>query len=156
MTPDGVDLVDEDDGGRILLRLGEQVAHTARADADEHLDEIGTGDRVEGHICLPRDGTGEQGLTGAGRTVEQYALRDAGTDRLEFGGLLQKVFDLFEFFDRFIGSGHIREGDLGALFGDEFRFGFAELHHPAAPALHAGEQEPEDQADDCEGDDEAE
>src|SRR5207248_8447675 len=37
--PDRVDLVDEDDAGRLLARLGEQVADAAGADADEHLDE---------------------------------------------------------------------------------------------------------------------
>jgi hypothetical protein len=37
---DGVDLVDEHDAGRVLLRLLEHVAHAARADADEHLDEV--------------------------------------------------------------------------------------------------------------------
>ncbi len=42
VAADGVDLVDEDDGRRVLLRLLEQVAHAARADADEHLDEVGT------------------------------------------------------------------------------------------------------------------
>ena len=38
---DGVDLVDEDDRGRPLARLGEQVAHPRGADADEQLDEAG-------------------------------------------------------------------------------------------------------------------
>ena len=46
---DGVDLVDEDDGRGVLLGLLEQVAHPARADADEHLDEVRAGDRVERH-----------------------------------------------------------------------------------------------------------
>ena len=40
VTADRVDLVDEDDGRRVLLGLVEQVAHAARADADEHLDEV--------------------------------------------------------------------------------------------------------------------
>src|SRR5690606_1495550 len=43
MTTDGVDLVDEDDARRMLLRLLEHVAHPAGANADEHLDEVGTG-----------------------------------------------------------------------------------------------------------------
>ena len=37
LTADGVDLVDEDDARRILLRLFEQIANTRGADADEHL-----------------------------------------------------------------------------------------------------------------------
>ena len=40
LTADGVDLVDEDYRGRLALGLTEQVAHTRRADADEHFDKI--------------------------------------------------------------------------------------------------------------------
>ncbi len=42
MAPDRVDFVDEDDAGRVLLALLEKVANAARADADEHLDEVRT------------------------------------------------------------------------------------------------------------------
>ena len=44
VTADGVDFVDEDDAGRVLLALLEEVADARRADADEHLDEVGTAD----------------------------------------------------------------------------------------------------------------
>ena len=44
MASDRVNLVDEYDAGRVLLALFEQVAHAARADAYEHLDEVGTAD----------------------------------------------------------------------------------------------------------------
>ena len=50
---DGVDLVHEDDAGRGLLRLLEEVAHAGRADADEHLDEVGARDREERDAGLP-------------------------------------------------------------------------------------------------------
>src|SRR5690606_162503 len=39
VTPDGVDLVDEDNGRCALLGLLEEVTDTGGADADEHLDE---------------------------------------------------------------------------------------------------------------------
>ena len=40
MTSDGkVDFIDEDDAGGVLLALGEEIPHTRRPDADEHLDE---------------------------------------------------------------------------------------------------------------------
>src|SRR5919108_36479 len=43
----GVDLVDEDDAGRVRLPLLEEVANAARADADEHLDEVRAGNGEE-------------------------------------------------------------------------------------------------------------
>ena len=41
MPADRVDLIDEDDAGRLFFRLLEHVAHPRRANADEHLDEVG-------------------------------------------------------------------------------------------------------------------
>ena len=82
VAADGVDLVHEDDAGRVLLGLLEEVADAAGADADEHLDEVRAGDREERHAGLAGDGAGEQGLAGAGRPVEQHALGDPGARAL--------------------------------------------------------------------------
>src|SRR2546430_2397621 len=81
---DGIDFIDEDDAGRILLGLLEHVAHARRADADEHLDEIGTRNREERHVGFAGDGAGEQGLAGARRADQQHAFRDAAAQPLEF------------------------------------------------------------------------
>ena len=142
--------------GRVLLGLVEQVAHAARADADEHLDEVRAGDRVERHARLARDGAGEQGLAGSGRAVQQHALGDARADGLELRGLLEEVLDLLELLDRLVGAGDVVEGDLRALLRDELRLGLAELHDLVAAALHAREQEPEEEADEAEREQEAE
>src|SRR5258705_415993 len=74
MATDGVDLVNEQDAWRRLLGLLEHVADAARADADEHFDEIGAGDGEEGHARLARNRAGEQGLAGAGRADQQRTL----------------------------------------------------------------------------------
>ena len=55
VASDRVDLVDEDDAGRVLLALLEEVAHARGADADEHLDEVGARDREERHVRLAGD-----------------------------------------------------------------------------------------------------
>ena len=65
MAADRVDLVDEDDAGRVLLALLEQVADARGADADEHLDEVRAADREERHVGLAGDGAREQRLAGA-------------------------------------------------------------------------------------------
>ena len=72
---DRVELVDEDDRRRVLARLLEQVAHARRADADDHLDELGGAHREERHAGLAGDGAREQRLAGARRADQQHALR---------------------------------------------------------------------------------
>src|SRR5439155_24917396 len=94
VAADGVDLVHEDDAGRVLLGLLEQVADAARADADEHLDEIRAGDREERHARLAGDGPGQEGLAGARRAEEEDALGDARAQRLELLGVLEELLDL--------------------------------------------------------------
>ena len=46
---------------------------------------------MNGTLGLAGDGPGEEGLAGAGRTDEQDAFGDAGTDLLEPGGILQEL-----------------------------------------------------------------
>ena len=75
MTPDRVDLVDEDDRRGVRLGLLEQVTHPAGTDTDEHLDEVRAGDRVERHTSLAGDGACEQRLAGARQAGEQNAVR---------------------------------------------------------------------------------
>ena len=79
VTTDGVDLVDEDDAGRVLLALLEEVAHAARADADEHLDEVGARDAEERNARFTGDGAREQRLAGARRA--HHAARPWGCGR---------------------------------------------------------------------------
>ena len=64
---DRIDLIDENNTGCTLLGFLKEVAHTARADADEHLDELRTGQREERHVGLAGHGLREQGLAGTGR-----------------------------------------------------------------------------------------
>jgi hypothetical protein len=144
----GVDLVDEDDRRGVLLGLLEEVADAARADTHEHLDEVRPGDGVEGHARLARDRAGEQRLAGAGRTVEQHALRDLGADRLELGRLLKELLDLAELLDRFLTARDVTEGGLRHVLGDQLGLGLGELHHAtAATTLHLVHQEEEEEHD---------
>ena len=91
MAADGVDLVDEDDAGLVLLGLLEEVAHAAGADAHEHLDEVGTGDAEERHAgltghgprqagsCRCREGRTEARLWGCGRPEPGSAWGSRGS-----------------------------------------------------------------------------
>ena len=139
LAADRVDLVDEDDAGAVLLGLLEQVAHPGGADADEHLDEVRTGDREERHARLARDGARQQRLAGAGRAVEQHALGDLGAERLVARRVLQEVLDLVELLDRLVDAGDVGERRLRHVLVQLLGLRLAEAEaHPAA-ALHAGE-----------------
>src|SRR5690606_21870642 len=94
MTADRVDLVDEDDARRMLLGLLEHVAHAAGADADEHLDEVGTGNAEERHLGLAGDRARQQGLAGARRADHQHATRNLAAKLLEAARVAQEFDQL--------------------------------------------------------------
>src|SRR4030095_5090515 len=86
-------------------------AHAAGADTHEHLDEVGAGNREEGHLRLARDGAREQCLAGAGAADHQHALRNLAAQLLELGGVLQEVDDLRDFLLGLVHARDIGEGD---------------------------------------------
>ena len=141
MAADRVDLVDEDDAGRVLLRLLEHVADAARADADEHLDEVGAGDGEERHVGLAGDGAGEQRLAGAGRADQQHAARDAAAEALELLRVAQELDDLLEVFLGLVDAGDVLEGDAAMGLGQQLGLRLAEAERLAAGALHLAHEE---------------
>src|SRR6185369_16933280 len=83
VAPDGVYLVDEDDAGRVLFSLNEQVADARSAHADKHLDEVRSADAEERHARLARDRAREQRLAGSRRADENAPLRNAPAELRE-------------------------------------------------------------------------
>ena len=153
VAADGVDLVDEDDGGGVVLGLLEQVTHPGGTDTDEHLDEVRAGDRVERDTGLAGHGAGQQGLAGAGLAVEQDALGDLGADGEELGRLGEELLDLAQLLDRLVSTGHVGEGHLGGVLGRQLGLALAEAHHLGAAALHLAHEEPEQAEHEDERDD---
>ena len=119
MAADRIDFVDEDDAGRVLLGLLEHVAHAACADADEHFDEVGTGDREERHIRFARDGAREQRLAGARRADQQHALGDAAAEALEFLRVVQEVDDLLQIVLGLVDAGDVLERHAALPLGQQ-------------------------------------
>src|SRR4051812_38714827 len=147
MAADRVDLVHEDDAGRVLLRLLEQVAHARGADADEHLDEVRARDREERHARLAGDRAGEQGLAGARRPVEQHALRDPRAERLELLRVLEELLDLVQLLDGLVHARDVAERDLRRVDRQPLGARLAERHHLRAAALdlvHEEDPEPDE------------
>ena len=141
MAADRVDLVDEDDAGRVLLGLLEHVAHAARADADEHLDEVGARDREERHVGFAGDGARNQRLAGAGRADQQHAARDLAAEALELSGIAQEVDDLLQILLGLVHARDVLEGDAAMGLGQQLCARLAEAERLAAGALHLPRQE---------------
>jgi hypothetical protein len=153
VTTDGVDLVHEDDAGRVLLGLLEEITYARGAHADEHLDEVRARDREERHAGLAGDGTRQQRLAGARRAVEQHALGDARSKCLELLGVLEELLDLVELLHRLVDTRHVAEGDLRGVHRHPLRARLPEGHDLRSAALHLVDDEQPEQQEDHEGKD---
>ncbi len=142
LAADGIDLVDEDDAWRLLLGLLEHVAHASGAHANEHFDEIGTGDAEERYLGLAGNGLGQQRFTGTRRADHEHAFRDAATELLELGRIAQEFDQLGDFFLGFVTTGHVGEGDGVGRVVEHARARLAERERTATPAaLHLAHEE---------------
>ena len=70
----GVDFVDKDNGGRLLLCLGKGVADAGSSHSDKHLHEIRTRHGEERYACLSSHSLGKQRLTRSRRTDKKGSL----------------------------------------------------------------------------------
>ena len=109
---DGVELVDEDDRGRVLACLLEELADTCGAEAGEHLDERRRALRVEVRTGRARDGLRQQRLAGSRRPVKEDAARHSSAETLEALTVTQELDDLLELRLGLVEPGHVRPGDL--------------------------------------------
>ncbi len=71
---DGVDLVEEDDAGGLARGLVEDLAEVGFALAVELVDDLRSVHGEEPRVGLVGHGAGDQGLSAAGRAVEQHPL----------------------------------------------------------------------------------
>ena len=143
-SADSVDLIDEDDSGRVLFGALEQIANAGCANANEHLHKFRGGDAEEGDIGFAGDSPRHHGLASAGRSNQQNAPRHLGPDLDILLRLLEEV-------------NHFLKLQLGGvLTGDVFKFNrrrlrrfFARLrlaegedavHLPLGAAAHPDEE----------------
>ena len=143
----GVDLVHEDDAGRVALRLVEQVTDAAGADADEHLDELGAGDAEEGHAGLAGDGPGHQRLAGSRGAHEQDAARDARAERVELLRVLEELDDFLELRLGLVDTRHVGERHDRLVAEEHPGPALAEAHRLVVGALGLAHHEEEEAAD---------
>ena len=135
---DRVELVDEDDRRRLLLRLPEQVAHARGADADDRLDELRRRHREERRAGLAGDRPREQRLAGARRPAQQHAARDPAAEPAVLVRVAQEVDDLGQLLLRLVDARDVGEGDRLAPRLVAARRGAARTRRPSASRSSAG------------------
>src|SRR4029077_15455096 len=126
MTSDGVNFVDEDDAGGILLALLKEVTNAAGADADKHFHEIRARDREERNVSFASNRPGQQGFASSRRADQEHALGNASAKLLKFLRLAQEFNDLASLFFGLIHAGHVFERDFLLLHGKQARPALAE------------------------------
>ena len=124
--------------GAFCFGLREQVAHARGADADEHLDELGSAQAEERNLGFARDGARQQRLAGSRRADEQHALRNAAAERRVLLRVLQELDDLLELLLGLVHAGDIREAHLHVVFGEDAMLAARERHHAAFRAARCG------------------
>ena len=151
----GINFIDEDNRGGVLLSLFEQVTNTAGTHTNKHFNEVGTRNREEGNTRFTSNSTCEKSFTRSGRAIEEHTLRDASSHGQEAFGLFEEVNNFCQFFHGLVGTCHVSKGDGGGFFGDHLGAGLTKLHHTASPSLHGGEHEPEEGTDQDNGQEDA-
>ena len=124
----GIDLVDEDDTGAVLLCLHKQISYTGSTDADKHLDEIGTRDREEGNLGLAGNCLGKECFTCSGRALKEDSFGDPGSEECVLAGLFKEVNDLRKLFLFLNKSGNGLEVEAIRNILDHLGSALAEIH----------------------------
>ena len=147
-----VELVDEDDARRLGFGLREEIADARRADADEHLDELGSAEAEERHLRFAGDRPREQRLAGARRADEQHALGNPAADARVLLRGLQELDDFLELLLGLVHAGDVAEAHLDVVVGVNLRAAAGERHDAAFGATHPAEEEaPERDEEDAAG-----
>src|SRR3990172_13070806 len=143
-----VDLVNEEDTGRIAVRLVEQVAHTRGADTHEHLDELGAADREERHAGLAGHRLREQRLSSTGGPYQKDALGNASTQRGELLGVLQKLNNFLQLFLGLVHASHVQERDARPRAAEHTGAALAEVERLVVRSLSLPQEEEDNGEDD--------
>src|SRR5260370_40092457 len=122
MAPDGINFVNEDDAGRILLALLKEIAHAACAYANKHFHEVRTGNREEWNVRFTGNRARQQGFARPWRPDKQHALGNSPTQFLELLRVLQELTNFLQLFLGLICSGDIFECRLFLLLRDQTRW----------------------------------
>ena len=147
---DGVDLVDEDDGGRPLAGVGEEVPHPGRPHPDEQLDEARAGEGQEGHPGLAGHGPGHERLARPRRPDHEHPPGADGPGPFVALGMAEEVDDLGHLPLGPLVAGDVGEAGGGLVLVVDLGLGSADAHDAAGQLLLTPSADPDEEGDEQE------
>ena len=129
---DGVDLIDENNAGRVLVRFLEKVADTGSAYTNVQFNKVGTGQREEGDVRLSCYSLCKQSLAGAGRAHKKGSLGELCSDLHILAGIMQEVDHFLKGLLGLVLACDIRECDPGVLLHIFLGRALSDAAHKAA------------------------
>ena len=109
----GVELVDEDDRGRMVAGLVEHAPQIGLGLAGIGADHVGAVDVIEARVDLVGDRAGEMRFAGAGRAVEDDAARRVDAEMaVDVRIFERKLHQLADELDLLAQAAHVLEGDV--------------------------------------------
>ena len=136
---DGIQFIDEDDAGRLVPGLFEEIPHPGGTHPHEHFHEVRAGHAEKGNPGLTGNGPGQEGFPRARGAHQQGAFGNLAADVGVFGGGFEKIDDFHQFILGLVASGDIHETgnqialghDLGVVLTEAHNVGTAESAHAA-------------------------
>ena len=109
LAPQGIDLIEKEDAGRVLLGVTKQISNARGADANEHLDEVRAAQREVGNARFAGDCPREQGLPGAGWANQEDPARHPGPELPKTLGRFEKLDDFLQLAFRLVDAHDLRK-----------------------------------------------
>ena len=139
-SADRIDLINENNAGRVFRCFAEKVPDTGCADADIELNEIRARQREERHMRLTCDRLGKKCFARSGRAHEQRSLRELCADGRIVIRIMQEIDDLDQRLLGLVLAGDVLEGNAGLPLDILLRGAAADAHDASASA-HPAEEE---------------
>ena len=133
----GIDFVDKQNTGGVLLAGVEQVAHAACTNAHEHFHKVRARHAEEGHSRFASNRTGKEGLAGTRRSYQQRPLRNPSAQFVVFFRVFQELHQFLQVLLGLVAASHVVEGGLFLRVApDDFGLAFSKTEGVLAATAH--------------------
>ena len=132
----GVEFIDKDDAGGLLLGLYKKVTHPCRSQSHEHLHKFRSGEAEERHAAFTGDGLGQKRFSCPRRAHQEDALGYPASQFAKFPWVFQKFDNFNQLLLGFVNTGNVFEGNVQFIFHIYLCLVFADSHETGLLGAH--------------------